>query len=533
MSGIGTNRSAAGPTVDGADLRAVRDERYVLAVDFGTGGPKVGVVSLTGKVAHQVVHTVETTYLPGGGATQDPVQWWDLVRTAATDVLDASGIERGHVVAVSVTGQWASTVPVDEAGIPVGPVVMWMDSRGGPEVRRRVGGPVAGYKPRPIAEFIRRSGGAPSLDGADPIGHRLHLKTGEPAVWAAARWMLEPVDYLSMCFTGRAVASPASMTGSWLVDTRNPASTAYDPVLVALGGTGEEKLPPLVPFGSIIGTVREPVANELGLGDDVVVVTGSPDLHTAALGTGAVGRGEANMAVSTTGWISLVTGRKKTDIIRQVATVPGLDTSGYLVANNHETAGMCLAWLRGVLGGEPSFDELTDLAAGSEAGAGGVLFTPWLKGERSPIADGRARAGFHNLSLGTTRADLVRAVMEGVAYNNRWLHDAVERFVGGRLDNLRFFGGGAQSSLWCQIHADVMDRTIEQVADPLYCGLRGAALLASRSLGAVDRSELRSLVEVAQVYTPDPANRAVYDRLFAEFPGLYGAQKKMFHRLNG
>lgn len=509
-----------------------RDDQFVLVVDLGTGGPKVGFVSLLGRVAHQVHHEVETTYLPGGGATQDAEEWWTLIRDAARSALSSGAVDPEKVVAVSMTGQWASTVPVDEAGIPVSPVVMWMDSRGGELVRAKVGGPVSGYKARGIAEFIRRSGGAPSLDGADPIGHRLYLRHHEPSVWAAARWMLEPVDYLSMRFTGVAAASPVSMTGSWLVDTRNPAYTSYDPLLVEMAGGGAEKLPPLQRYGTVVGVVQPSVAADLGLGADVKVVTGAPDLHTAALGSGAVKLGEAHMAVSTTGWISVPINRKKTDIIRQVATVPGVDDSTYLVANNHETAGMCLQWLKGALGGTLDYEQLNELAAGSDPGSGGVIFTPWLKGERSPVADRSMRAGFHNMSLATTQGDLIRSVLEGVAYNNQWLLEAVEKFVGGRLDNIRFIGGGAQSDLWCQIHADVMDRTIEQVVDPLYCGLRGAAFSAAIALGEVRQDELRGLVPVNRTYRPDPANRATYDRLYAEFPGLYSSQKKFFRRLN-
>lgn len=509
-----------------------RDDRYVLVVDLGTGGPKVGFASLLGRVVHQEHHEVETTFTPDGGAFQDAEEWWRLIVDEAKRAVDQGAVDPSKVVAVSITGQWASTVPVDENGHPTAPVVMWMDSRGGPLVRQRVGGPVSGYKARGIAEFIRRSGGAPSLDGADPIGHRLYLQHHDRDIWNRSRWMLEPVDYLSMRFTGKAAASPVSMTGSWLVDTRDPANISYDPVLVELAGGGLDKLPPLQRFGTVIGPVQSSVAEELGFGPNVSVVTGAPDLHTAAIGAGAVRLGEAHMAVSTTGWISVPVTRKKTDIIRQVATVPGIDDETYLVANNHETAGACLQWFKSTLGGGLSYDELTELAAASAPGAGDVIFTPWLKGERSPVADRTMRAGFHNMSLATTQGDLVRAVLEGVAYNNQWLHEAVEKFVGGRLDHLRFIGGGAQSDLWCQIHADVMDRTIEQVADPLYCGLRGAALSAAMALGEVQQDELRGLVNVTATYHPNPANRRAYDRLYAEFPGLYSSQKKFFRRLN-
>jgi xylulokinase len=173
-----------------------------------------------------------------------------------------------------------------------------------------------------------------------------------------------------------------------------------------------------------------------------------------------------------------------------------------------------------------------DLAATAPPGAGGVIFTPWLTGERSPIDDKTARAGFHNVGIETDRSALIRAVLEGVAYNARWLHEAVEKFVKQPLDPIRVFGGGAQSDLWCQIHADVMDRTIERLTDPMHTGLRGAALLAGIALGDIDRSTARDHSPVDVTFTPDPATRDEYERLYAEFTKLYKVQKAMFHRLN-
>src|SRR5207248_9133121 len=165
----------------------------------------------------------------------------------------------------------------------------------------------------------------------------------------------------------------------------------------------------------------------------------------------------------------------------------------------------------------PAFPAVTELAAASAPGSGGVVFTPWLAGERSPVDDRWARGGFHNLSLGTARADLIRAVLEGVAYNDRWLHTYVEKFAGRRLDPIRIIGGGAQSDLWCQIHADVMDRTIERVADPNYANLKGAAIFAGLALGAIQKNEVRDLVKVDGAFRPAAATRAVYDRMYAEF----------------
>jgi xylulokinase len=516
---------------------AARDDRYVLAVDLGTGGPKVGFVSVTGRVAWKDHVPLATRFLEGGGAVQDAEEWWQVITDAARRGLASGAVDAATVVAVCCTGQWASTVPVDAAGRPVGDCVMWMDTRGGRYSHAVVGGPVAGLNPRAAATWVRHTAGVPSPSGADPLGHRLFLERDEPAIARAARWMLEPVDYLSMRFTGVAAASHASMTGSWLTDNRQLDRLEYDPVLVRLAGIDASKLPPLRPTGSVVGTVLPEVAADIGLPADVQVVTGHPDLHSATVGSGAIDDFAAHMAISTTSWIGAPVPFKRTDAIRQIATVPGLGLgrAGYLIANNHETAGLCLQWLRDnvMTDADGGYDDLTALAAGVPAGSGGVIFTPWLAGERSPVSDKNARAGFHNLSLQSTRADMVRAVLEGVAYNNRWLLDAVDRFAKRRLDPIRIVGGGAASDLWCAIHADVLDRTIERVVEPLHANLRGAALYAGLAIGDVRRDEIRSLVPVETTFVPDRGNQAEYQRLYDEFPKLYKAQKSMFRRLNG
>lgn len=532
-----------------------RSERVVLAVDLGTGGPKVGLVALDGTVLWSDHVAVRTDYGDGGTATQDAGQWWTIVGDVTRRGIADSGVRGDQVVGVSITGQWASTVPVDADGRPVGPCVMWMDTRGAPYSARALAGPVQGYRPRAVATWLRRSGGIPALSGDDPIGHMLYLQHGEPKTSAATRWYLEPVDYLSMRFTGRAAASPASMVGAWLTDNRDLATLGYDDVLVRLTGVDRVKLPPLVPTGSIIGPVTPRVAADLGISPDAQVVTGTPDLHSATIGSGAVRPRDLHLTISTTSWIGCPMSAKKTDALHQMATVPGIDPSSYLLVNNQDTAGRALQWLRdnvfgvagmvGLFGPSGSdttssradhpgvgYQALTELAGSAPAGSHGVIFTPWLKGEHSPINDRNARGGFHNLSLATTRADLVRAVLEGVAYNSRWLLRHVDKFAGtGGRSPIRIIGGGAQSDLWCQIIADVCGRPCERVADPLNAQLRGAALFAGLGMGEINRDELRDLVRVDVVFQPDAANRAVYDRLFAEFPGLYRAQKGMFARL--
>jgi xylulokinase len=436
------------------------------------------------------------------------------------------------VKAVAVTGQYASTVPVDANATPTSECLLWLDTRGAFYSRRAVGGRFQGYGARKALTFVRKTGGAPSIAGADPVGHMLYLQHDQPEVTSRTRWFMEPVDYLTMRFSGVASATHASRLAMWMTDNRALTSFHYDEQLLRIVDIDESKLPPLVPFGSVVATVQASVAEELGLSPDTVVITGVPDLHAAALGSGGVNLYDTHVALSTTSWISCPLPSKKTDLVHSIATVPGLTNDSYLMINSQDTGAKALEWLRSVLvsGAAPmGFDEMTSLAATSPPGAHGVLFTPWLAGERSPVGNKSIRAGFSNLSVTSTTADLIRAVMEGVAANSAWLLHYVEKFAGRKLSPLRLLGGGAQSALWCQIYANTLDRDVEQVTQPLLAQLRGTALLASMALGQRTLGDASQLPH-GTMFSPEATARHVYGEKVNELSRLYARDKKWSKR---
>lgn len=519
-------------------------EPWFLAIDLGTGGPKTGAVSLRGELLGHAHGSVHTRYLPDGGAVQDTSEWWDRIREGVRALMASQVAAPSNLAGVGITGQWGSTVPVDADGAAVTDCRLWSDTRGGRFSSRAMGGPVSlfGYSPGNMLRWIQITGGAPSPNGADPLGHELYLRNCEPELYAKTRTLLEPLDYLGARLTGRCAATPASMILSWLTDNRPGAPVGYIPELVARSGRDLARLPELIPTGSVLGAILPHVAEELGVPAGVPVVAGVPDLHTGFIGSGAVAPFEAHITISTTAWIGCEVPFKHTDVIHQIASVPGLRPGAYLVANNHETAGLCLQWLRdSILGPDdglvdswtPAYEDLMVLAAKAPAGAGGAIFTPWLKGERTPVDDRTLRAAFLNISLNTDRARLVRAVLEGVAFNARWLLDAVEGFVHKPLPTLRILGGGASSDLWCQIHADILGRRIERVAEPMYANLRGAALFAAISLGKISLDDVRGLVRVTAAFDPDPSARATYEPMYSEYRRLYGRLHGVYSRLNG
>lgn len=528
---------------------------WILAIDLGNGGPKVAAVSPSGDILATAFHPVSVTIGRDGTATQDAIEWEVALRDAiatATAGVDPQGLD-----AIGITGQWGSTVPVGADGDPVGPVLLWSDTRSRANVSRILGGPVsvAGYAPQKVLPWLRITGGAPSPSGADPTGHALLLQNELSDIGAQCHVLLEPVDYLAFLMTGRAAATPASMTASWLTDNHIGAPLGYVEQLIQKSGRHRHLLPELIATGSIQGPLLPGPAERLGLKPGVPVACGIPDVHAAIIGSGAVGEYETHLAVSTTAWLSAPVPFKRTDILHSIATLPGLDPAMNIVGNNIETGGAALSWLReqiiapadGLAGGgsgigadgaapvfdQPTYQALTDLAASAPAGCEGLIFTPWLAGERSPIEDKHLRAAFVNLSFRSDRAMMVRAVMEGVALNIRWLFQYYEKFLKREVPSIRILGGGGQSDLWCSIIASTLDRRIEQVDDPLNAQLRGIALWTRVCRGEISLEQAAALVPVARTFTPDPGDREVYAEHFREYRKLYGSLKGFYHRMNG
>ncbi len=534
------------PATEVRPLEAASPEAtYVLAVDLGTGGPKVAVVSATGRIAAHAFRPVGIVLTEDGGAEQSPGAWWDAIVGSARQALADSGVAPERVVGVGCTAQWSGTVAVDGVGQAIGPAISWMDSRGARAVRETVRGTlnVQGYSASKLARWVRRTGGIPSLSGKDPVGHIHFLRTQRPEVYDAASVFLEPVDYLNLRLTGLPRASHDSITVHWVTDNRDIGAVAYDDSLIELAGLERAKLPDLVPTGSVVGGLAPDPAAELGLLPGTPVVAGTGDLHSAAVGSGAVANFEGHLYIGTSSWISCHVPFKKTDALTNIASIPSGIPGRYLVADEHETGGACLTWLLdnllfpddalGVAAPHDVFETLNRMADAVPPGSRGVLFTPWLNGERSPVDDHTIRGGFHNLSLSSDRADMVRAVFEGVALNSAWLLGAVEKFCKRRFGSLAFVGGGANSDLWSQMHADATGRTIRQIADPVLANVRGAGMLTHLTLGNVHLDDIPATVAVKATYEPEPAAAAVYTELLKEFVNLYEKTKAIHKRLNG
>jgi xylulokinase len=520
-------------------------DKYILAIDLGTSGPKVALFSTQGELIGSEFEETKVILFPDGGAEQLPEDWWGAIQKAGKRLLAKKLIPNDDIVAIASTTQWSGTVAVDQDGNALWNSIIWMDSRGAPYIHKIADGfpKIEGYGLSKLLNWIRLTGGAPGNSGKDPLAHILYFKDAHPDIYQRTYKFLEPMDYIGLRLTGQFAASFNSIVLHWVTDNRDIQNVTYHEGLLKLTGIEREKLPDLKPANALLGTLRPDIAREFGLRDDVKVFMGSPDVHSAAVGSGAVKDYEPHLYIGTSGWLVCHVPFKKTDIFHNIAALPSGIPGRYLLSNEQESAGGCLQYLRNNIlfqqdelsaGGRPAnaYQLLDQMAERTPAGSGKLIFTPWLYGERTPVEDHLVRGGFYNMSLSTTRADMVRSVFEGVAYNSRWLLKYVEIFNKRPVESINMVGGGAKSNVWCQIHADVMNRPIRQIKDPIEANVRGAALLACAALGYLRYDEIGTRVAVANTYTPNPDHRKIYDELFQEFLAIYESNRKIYVRLN-
>jgi xylulokinase len=289
--------------------------------------------------------------------------------------------------------------------------------------------------------------------------------------------------------------------------------------------------------------LKKEVAETLGLPHGIPVIGGTPDVLSAGIGSGAVRDYEGHLYIGTSSWISAHVPFKKTDLLHNFGSFPSPIPGRYVILNEQECAGKCLTWLRdNVLYHKdelmreekaPDIYKVLDrIVSKVPAGANNVIFTPWLYGERTPVEDHLIRSSLFNLSLENTREDIARAVFEGVAMNQKWLLTHVEKFMGRPFEYLNFIGGGANSDIWSQILADVLQRKIRQVRDPVNANARGAAFLAALALRHITVEEIPGLIQIQAEYGPNLQNKKLYDEIFAEYLNLYRTHKKICGRLN-
>ena len=513
--------------------------RCVLAIDLGSSGVKVAVVDPEGAVRGGAGEGLPTVLVAGDGAEQDPAVWWDVIGRCSRRALQTTGTAAAQIGMVAVTSQYTSTVAVDAGGLPVANAIMWMDGRTG--AHHPFGSRQATEQRELLAYWVERHG-MPAGPG-DVLGQMAFIRTCWPDVWHRAAALVQPVDHLLARITGVVAANQNTAFPLLLIDNRAWNTAEYSDELLARAGIDASRLPVLQPFGVPRGRVTADAAEHLGITTAATAMGGTIDTTTSAVGTGAIDDSTRGLMIGTTAVVLAHVAGKREDLAHAITSAPSPVPGRYVLIAENGAGGKALDVFvnnvvypdDGLTDPRPAdaFERVVAAAATVPPGANGVLFLPWLVGSMAPQFDRHQRGAFLGLGLASNRADMARAVLEGVALNLARLVPHVTAVAGCGEVPIRFGGGGAASSLWGQILADATGSTVHRLADPGFTNCRGAALVALAESGTVDWADIPGLVRVAEVHEPDPVAVQRYAPLvaaFDEFQQLTGPFFRQLHR---
>lgn len=527
--------------------------KYVMTFDIGTTGVKTCVFGISDTIG--LLGAASAGYklyvYPDGGAEQEPEEWWQAMCITSKKAIAEAGIDASLIEGVSFCSQMQGLVLVDKDGNAIRRAFSYMDQRARDELKAGMqnGLQVAGGNVVKLLRCLAKTGAAP-LSVKDPVWKYNWVKNHEPENFKKISKWLDVKEYLICRMTGKCVMTRDSAFGALIYDYKNDC---WAEGLCKMLGVDPAHLPEIVKSTDVVGTLRAQQAEELGLKEGTPVFGGGGDASLIGVGAGAVAIGDTHIYNGTSGWVSTVCDKSVVDAAASIAAIVGADDGKFNYFAELETAGKCLEWVKdhlaldeiniylkkeSVADGYESqytslYDYMTEIINAVPAGSGGVIFTPWLHGNRCPFEDPNARGMFFNLSLETGKSEMIRSVIEGVCYHMRWFIETEDKKVKSS-DTVRFVGGGALSYATCQILADVLGKKVETVDSPQNVGAVGAAVTIAVGMGLVkDFSEAKKLIPVVKTYEPNKANKAVYDKQYAVYTKLYKSNKDNFAALNG
>ncbi len=526
---------------------------HIIAYDFGTTGLKACLFRIDERM--ELLESAYGKYnlyvLENGGVEQDADEWWDAMCEATSELISESGIAPEQIDGISFCSMMQGLVLVDENAKALRRPMSYMDQRAVKEIRDvqghgiKVSGANAGMLLKSL--MLTR---AASTSVKDPLWKYKWVERNEPEIFAKVYKWLDSKEYLIARATGEFVMTKDSAYSTFLYKTKG--DWEFSKELCDMYGVKLEHLPRIIASSDVAGKLTDKAALELGLIPGIPVYGGGGDASLIGVGAGAVAVGQTHIYSGTSGWVGTVTDRQVVDIDSMIAAIVGVEDGRFNYFAEMETAGKCFEWVKdhlaldeigiylkkhNVAEDEESeytslYEYMSDVINDVEPGAGGVIFTPWLHGNRCPFEDPDAAGMFFNIRLNTGKAAMIRAVQEGICYHLRWMLECQDKKIK-TSDTIRFVGGGAISPVVCQILADVTGRTIETVYDTQDVGAIGAAMLAAVGSGRYSSIEEASeLISVKDRYFPDLKNKEVYDRNFKVFKALYKSNKKNYELLN-
>ena len=498
---------------------------YLIGIDLGTSGTKTVLYEAGGRAVASATVEYPLSQPQNGWAEQAPADWWDAVCKTLRGVLTQSGADAREIRGVGLSGQMHGLVLLDGAGEVLRPAILWCDGRTGEECRE-------------ITETIGRERlieitANPALPGFT-AGKILWVRKHEPELWARTRHILLPKDYIRYRLTGAFATEVSDASGMNLLDV--PARRWSQEVLQKLG-IDEGLLGEMHESVDVVAGVTADAARATGLAAGTPVVGGAGDNAAAAVGTGVVVPGRAFTTLGTSGVIFACSDEVRIDPQGRVHSFCHAVPGKWTVMSCTLAAGLSLQWFRNQFcaaelaeaekQGVDPYVLMDREAAASPVGANRLLYLPYLMGERSPLLDEKARGAFVGLSARHTRGDLIRAVLEGVAFSQRQCLDVL-RGMGVETRQMTACGGGAKSPLWRQMLADLYGFGVATSKSAQEGPALGAAILAGVGSGVYPSvpAACEKLVAADAVTQPDPEASARYEPYFELYQKLYPAMKE-------
>lgn len=488
---------------------------YLLGIDIGTSACKVALFDRSGQVLAQANRPYQLYYPHPGWVEQDADEWWTAICAGIRAVLEESAVAAGEIAGIGIDGQSWSAIPVDRDGNALARTPIWMDTRA-----------------RDICDRVKKEVGFErifSVAGNDFLPSyttpkMLWFQEQAPDIYKKTYQFLQSNSYVALRLTG---VMSMDYSQGYGVHFFKMDDCSMDHALAREFGLSADLIPPLYACHEIIGTVHAQAAAQTGLAEGTPVVAGGLDAACGTLGAGVYQTGQTQEQGGQAGGMSICVDHALAHpkLILSPHVVPGK----WLLQGGTVGGGGALRWFRQEFGGDCSFDELTALAEPVAAGSDGVIFLPYMAGERSPIWNPDAKGVYYGLGFDKTKGHLIRATMEGVAFSlEHNLRVAAE--TGAKVGELIAMGGASNSRLWTQIKADVTGKTIRVPTSDTATTL-GAAMLAGVGVGLyADFAEaVRETIVMTRTHTPDPAAHAQYQKCMEQYLELVEALTPVFH----
>lgn len=528
---------------------------YVIIYDFGTSSVKTCLFKIETEIC--IVASATAAYgiyiSENGGAQQDTEEWWEAICSTTRALFDHSEVTPNEIEGIAFCSQMQGTVLVDEDANAIRPPMNYLDQKGVKEYKECMGSGIIKVSGCSLYKLVRNLivNYAGSTSAKDPVWKYKWVENNEPDVFRKTYKWLDVGDYLVARCTGRIIRTADSAFATFLYDTRK-GKEGWNKGLLKMYKVDPKHMPDIIDCTDLVGGLTEKAAKDLGLVKGTPVFGGGGDTTFVNIGAGCTRPGDTHIYVGTSGWVSTYLDYQTVDIGAMITGVLSAKHGYFNYYAELETAGKCFEWVMDHLALDEIgvyldkkkvtdveskylslYDYLSEEVSKVPPGANGVIFTPWLHGNRCPFEDSKAGGMFFNIRIENGKRDMIRAVLEGICYHLRWLLECEGKKVK-TSDPIRFVGGGALSPVTCQMLADITGRTIETVNNSQEVGAIGTALVVAAGIRGVDVLGLsRELVKANHAYIPNSENKGVYERNYRVFKNLYKANAKSFKEING